>query len=234
MSIDIGLKNKALELRKQGLSYSEILKQIPIAKSTLASWLKEIGLSKAQKQAITQKRIDGSKRGGESRRKTRLEKEKKLKEGAAKEIGRVSNRELFLIGVSLYWAEGSKEKSYCPGSGVSFSNSDGRMIKLFLLWLSQCCKIEKKDVKFEIYIHENNVGRVKEISTYWSKVTGLPIDNFSHVYFKKDKPKTKRKNTGELYFGNLRVKVRKSSDLNRKIAGWIDGIYKGANLNVKK
>jgi orotate phosphoribosyltransferase-like protein len=34
------LKNKAVSLRKQGKTYSEILKEIKVAKSTLSLWLR--------------------------------------------------------------------------------------------------------------------------------------------------------------------------------------------------
>lgn len=33
-------KQRAIELRRDGLSYNEILKLIPVAKSTLSVWLK--------------------------------------------------------------------------------------------------------------------------------------------------------------------------------------------------
>lgn len=48
-------KKKAIELRKQGLSYREILEQIPVAKSSLSLWLRSVGLSKKQKQRLTEK-----------------------------------------------------------------------------------------------------------------------------------------------------------------------------------
>lgn len=49
------LKEKAVALRKEGKVYSEILKEVPVAKSTLSLWLRDVGLAKAQKQRITQK-----------------------------------------------------------------------------------------------------------------------------------------------------------------------------------
>ena len=49
------LKEKAVKFRKQGLSYSEILKQIPVAKSTLSLWLKSVNLSNKQSQRLAEK-----------------------------------------------------------------------------------------------------------------------------------------------------------------------------------
>ncbi len=39
-----GEKEKAIALRKQGKTYSEILAKIPVAKSTLSLWLHDVGL----------------------------------------------------------------------------------------------------------------------------------------------------------------------------------------------
>lgn len=59
---------------------------------------------------------------------------------------------------------------------------------------------------------------------FWSKVVNTDKSKFKYIYFKKNKVNTKRKNIGNGYNGLLRVRVRKSSSLNRKIAGWIEGI----------
>ena len=49
-------KSQAIAYRKQGFSYSEILSKVPVAKSTLSEWLKSVGLSKAQKHKLTEKK----------------------------------------------------------------------------------------------------------------------------------------------------------------------------------
>lgn len=218
------LKHKAIQLRKQGKTYSEILKQIPVAKSTLSLWLREVGLSVRQKQRITQKRIEGQRRGAVAQRNKRLKRQNFLIESTRKEIGRISRRELWLIGVALYWAEGSKEKEGKAGSRVSFSNSDPRMLAIFIKWLKECAKVPDEDISADLYIHESHKDNLDEIFKKWSKLLKLPRPFFKHAYFKKNKIKTKRKNTGTLYIGLLQVTIRASSDLNRRIAGWVKGI----------
>ena len=47
-------KEKAIELRKQGKTYSDILRMIPVAKSTLGLWLKDAKLSKSENQRFTE------------------------------------------------------------------------------------------------------------------------------------------------------------------------------------
>jgi hypothetical protein len=218
-------KEIAINLRKQGKTYSEILAVVPVAKSTLALWLHPVHLAKKQKQRITQKRLESSQRGGDSKRKQRIDKQNKIVLKSKSEILGISEKELFLIGVALYWAEGAKEKEYRAGSPFEFSNMDPKMIQIIIVWLLKVCKIDKNMLIFNIFLHENHKERIEEVRKFWSKVTGFSIENFSTVYWKKDKLKTKRKNVSDKYHGLLKIKVRTSSDLVRKVAGWSEGIF---------
>ncbi len=139
-----------------------------------------------------------------------------------KDIGRLSKRELWLIGVALYWAEGSKEKA--KGSLVRLGNSDPKMIKLFLKWLQEVCQINKTDIIFRIYLHETSRKRTEEVKNYWSKKTAFPKSEFEKITWKKNKIKTNRTNIGNNYYGLLDVTVKMSVNFNRKIQGWIEGI----------
>ncbi|HAS80551.1 MAG: hypothetical protein UR25_C0001G0158 [Candidatus Nomurabacteria bacterium GW2011_GWE1_32_28] len=216
----------AIKLRKEGKTYSEILSIVPVAKSTLSIWLQSVSLSKKQTQRITKERLAGSQRGGDAKRKQRIEKQNSIFSKAKSEINSISKKELFLIGVVLYWAEGTKEKEYHPDSGVAFSNMDPKMIILFLRWLDKICKIPKDMILFEIMVHERHQDRSDEVRRFWSKTTGFPISSFSRVYLKRSKiKKTNRRNVGKKYFGVLKIKVRKSSDLVRKIASWSEAIF---------
>ena len=219
-------KEKATKLRKKGFSYSEILKKIPVAKSTLSLWLRSVGLAKEQKQRLTEKKLAAAFRGAQARRIYRLTITKEIKNKARSEIGKLSNRELWLIGIALYWAEGTKQKDYNISQKVKFSNSDPEMIKAFLKWLLDICSISKKDIHFRISLHKIAKNKLKTVQKYWSSVTGFKIDNFKGIDWKKHKIYTKRKNRGEKYFGLLNIYVRKSTNLNRKISGWTDGICK--------
>lgn len=217
-------KDLALRLRREGRTYSEILEQVSVAKSTLSLWLKAVGLNKGQQQRITQKRLDAAKRGGIVKRKQRIVLTQEIKNAARKEINNITNRELWLMGVIMYWAEGEKEKEWKPGSPVGFINSDPYVIKLFLRWLIDILGVDSDDLVFRVYIHENSINRIDAVYKYWSNITGFSLKRINKVYFKKHNVKTARKNIGNDYFGLLQIKVRRSSSLNRKIAGWIEGI----------
>ena len=140
----------------------------------------------------------------------------------ARQLSGSSFIDLFL-GIALYWAEGTKEKEHRSGSGVQFANSDVLMIQLFLLWLTNVCHVPPEDISLVLYIHVNQDNRIGKIKEFWFKNTGYRLKS---VYFKKHTIKTVRKNTGDTYQGTAVINVKKSSTLNRQIAGWVQGIVK--------
>jgi transcriptional regulator with XRE-family HTH domain len=216
-------KEKAIRLRKEGKTYSEILAEIPIAKSTLSDWLKSVQLAKPQKQRLTKKRKDAALRGAKARHQTRVSEMKLFERDGIIEVGTISTRELWLIGVALYWAEGSKQYEHSPSTGVVFNNSDVRMIRFFLRWLEQM-KVPTSSTCFELYVHETRKSDTLAFKRWWARELGIPVSRLDKVYFKKGNPKTKRKNVGDLYHGLIRIRVNSSTALNRKIGGWVHGI----------
>ena len=214
-------KETAVKLRKKGFSYSEILRQIPISRSTLSLWLKSVGLAKAQFQRTTQKRIEGGLRGAAARKRNRIKITEEIKNKARKEVKNIDRKNLWLIGVALYWAEGSKEKENGKNSGIKFSNSDPKMILLFIKWLENSFSINSSDLIYELYIHET--ADIKKAQVYWSNILLISTKEI-RTYLKKSKIKTIRKNTGNNYHGLIRITVNKSTNLNRVITGWIEGI----------
>lgn len=217
-------KKKAVKMRQSGKSYSEILEEIPVAKSTLSRWLRDVDLSEPQKQRLTEKKKKAQRRGAEIVQQKRIEKTKLIKKKARNEIDEVSERELWLVGIALYWAEGTKEKPHRTSTPVGFANSDEKMVKLYIKWLLDVVGINSNDINCRIYIHKNCKDRIEEVKNYWREHTGLKEQNFNQVYYKKHNPKTNRKNTGKSYNGMLRIRVSSSTDLNRKITGWIEGL----------
>lgn len=219
-----GLREKAINLRKQGFTYSEILKRIPVAKSTLSLWLRSVGLSKKQEQRISEKKLMSAKKGADMRKQQRISASKIIEDEAKKQVGSISKKELLLIGIALYWAEGSKQKEYNVSQKVAFSNSDPDMLKLFLYWLKHFAGVPDEKIYFELYIHKNKKDDLENSVRYWVTRLNKPKEKIQYVYFKKNKINTKRRNVGKEYHGLIRINVRESTDLNRRISGWIQGI----------
>jgi transposase len=71
MAVKFKEKETAIELRKQGYSYSEILKRVPVAKSTLSLWLRSVGLAERQKQRLSEKKESGTIKGSTNKKRTK-------------------------------------------------------------------------------------------------------------------------------------------------------------------
>ncbi|MBI5700835.1 hypothetical protein HZC34_03185 [Candidatus Saganbacteria bacterium] len=165
-------------------------------------------------------------RGAKAQKNKRMNIAKEIMEKAKKQVANISinKKDLWLMGIMLYWAEGAKEMDNGRSTGIRFSNSDPFMLLLFRKWLIDVCNVSLHDIKYEIYIHENSANNLGEVKKYWSNCLGEKIDRFPLVYFKKFKVKTNRKRIGREYFGLLNIRVIKNTHLNREIRGWIEGI----------
>lgn len=216
----------AVKLRKVGYSHSEILENIKVSRSSLTLWLKDIKLTKSQIERLRLKNETARKLGSLTLKRNRIEKTRKIINKAKSEINNLNESYLKIIGSILYWAEGSKQKEHDPSKELVFSNSDPKMIKVYLLWVKKCLLIKPSDIVFEMYIHKTYQKTQNSLATYWSKVTNFDKSCFQKVYFKKNKVHTMRKNKGKDYHGVLRISVKRSTDLNRKVTGWIQGICK--------
>ena len=220
-----GEREKAIALRRKGLSYREILVKVPVAKSTLSLWLRSVGLSKQQKQRLTEKKLASIRRGWAAWHQQRLVRTEKIREEARTDFRRrVLNLDaLWLTGIILYWAEGTKEKSHTPGSGVAFNNSDVRMIRLFLRWLKEVIRLPDEMITLDLYIHRS--GDISRALHFWAEKVGVSSSRI-RVYFKRHNPSPKRRNIGNEYNGLLRISVKKSSGLNRRIDTWTTELCK--------
>ena len=199
-------KRIAVDLRKKGYSYSEIKDFISIPKSTLGLWLKGLKLSPLQMERVRQKRILGSRRGAEKKRLLTSNAISKIQDDSSKQISEISKRELWFMGLMLYWKNQSEKDLR---SGVHFSSSNSAHIKLFLKWLTQIGNIKNDELFFDII--DNSKKRNDSIA-YWSNITKFPRSIFTRFYVQKS------------VSNMLRIRVRGSSMLARQIAGWINGL----------
>lgn len=212
-------KNKALNLRKKGYSYNEILKQVDVSKDTISRWCRNVKLTKSQLLRLYKKKYSGGLRGciigAKKKQREREELTRRLIEKGRREMGRISKRDKFIAGVAMYFAEGSKTYH------VSFSNSDARAIKFMMSWLRDTCKIPKTKFRGALYLHDN-LDEIKA-KKFWSNLTRIPLRQFTKTYLVKNKPRRLRK--VKHIYGVFRITVC-DVNLHRKIMGWISGIFK--------
>ena len=171
-------RETAIALRQKGMSYSQIKKDLGVPKSTLSGWLKNYPLSQERIRELQH----GEKTIERFRETMRKKKEKRLQEffGEQKElIFPLSERELYLAGLFLYWGEGSKQQY----SSLIISNTDPAIINFFSFWLTKALKIpeEKKRIQLQLY---SDMDIEKEIE-FWSKTLKIPKEQFAKPYIKE-------------------------------------------------
>lgn len=216
------LKLKARRLRRRGLGIKTIAHKLIVSSSTISYWCRDIQLTPLQIQELARRAHDpfyGKRKVYLDRiKQERLEKITILKQDGIKDVGNLGKRDLFIAGIALYWAEGFKKDRR-----LGFANSDPTMIKFFLHWLTNYCKVPKKDIRVRVGLNISHKERVNEVEKYWSKKTGISLRQFQTPYFqkflwKKEFPKP------EEYFGVLRIRANKQLPLFRRINGWIEGL----------
>jgi hypothetical protein len=217
------LRHRARELRRQGWTYDQIQVELGCSKSSISLWVRD--LPKAERTRSPEEAAAIARRGWEEKLRIRDEGRRLTKDAARESIGGLSDRELFLVGVGLYWAEGGKDKPYERRERVVFVNSDPGMIRVFLAWLD-LLGIERERVRYAVMIHET--ADVAGAERYWAELVGTDRSLFNKTTLKKHNPKTVRKNTGDSYRGCLVIKVLKSADLYRRIEGSWYGIVDSA------
>ncbi len=209
-------KIKAIELRKKGKSYSEILKQISVSKATLSIWLRDIKLTSEQKRKLYFKlRQQNAYKGAKANQQKRIERTNLIIKEAKKETKLLMKNSLFLSGLMLYWAEGTKRREE-----LNFSNSDPQMIKLMMEWFRKICIVPEEKFRIKLYIH--NLHSRKNIEKYWSDVTGVPLSQFQKTYIK---PNSLGHRRNILYDGTCAIRIG-NKDLFRKIKGWKLGVIR--------
>jgi len=217
------LKVKAIKLRRKGLSYNEIRKQINISKSTLSYWLKSVPLKSEHKKRLYTKSVFGLARGGQSQKERRLKEVNKIIEAAEKEIERPLSFEAYrLFGAALYWAEGSKGKMF------QITNSDPHLILFIVHWIEKICGIPPNGLTLALNIHSQQ--NEKDIKKFWSDLTGVPIRNFTKTYIKKFTTGFKKNN---LYYGTVRIYLPKSADFKVRLFGWIKSVLKDIDHKIQ-
>ncbi|MBT2386709.1 hypothetical protein J7E86_24695 [Streptomyces sp. ISL-11] len=205
------------------MTYDEIRAELGCSKSSISAWVRDLPkpaprwahVERMQRMEEAQTRL-GRERDEERRR---------LAHEASLEVGGTSDRELLLVGVALYWAEGQKDKAYARRECISFINSDPQMIRVFVRWL-ELLGVGRDRLRCSLHIHDS--ADITKTTRFWSDLIDVPTDQFWKPCIKKDNPGTNRLNRGESYRGCLKIYVTNSARLYRRIEGWWYGIVVAA------
>ncbi len=215
------MQARARELRRAGNTYAEIVRTLGVSKSSVSLWVRDLPKPPPSPERLSRMR---EARWGPYRERREPERER-TKAAAGAEIGPMTDRELFLVGVGLYWAEGEKDKPHRRRERIAFVNSDPRVIEVFVRWLA-LLGVARDAVRFRLMIHES--ADAAAARRHWAALVGVDAAAFGATTLKRHNPKTVRKNVGGGYRGCLEVRVRDAAELYRRVEGWWYGIVEAS------
>lgn len=167
-------QNKAVVLRKQGKTYSEIKSLLPrVSKSTLSYWLSGLELSQKQREKLSQ---NINKKLIKAREQSILA--RKIKRKAY--FSDIENKNNHLIKAldkdrvaaklvlsALHLGEGSKNRR----GSMQLGNSDPGIIRLFLKLLRTCYDIDESKFRCTILCRADQ--DTKKLENFWTHTTGI-------------------------------------------------------------
>lgn len=208
-------KETAVKLRAKGLSYSEILKNIPVSKSTISLWCRHVELTTPQKERLLHKSRENGLVGVKAIQTMFWQKRcEAFKEGVELSYELVAKDSKFVAGLMLYWAEGTKKNS------TAVTNSDPRIIRFMTRWLKEFFDIKPEQLIVALHLHPGQ--NENKIKGYWSRVTKIPLSNFRKSFIKA-KGSGFRKNILQNGVVKVVVRTKGSTYLLFKILGAING-----------
>jgi hypothetical protein len=122
-----------------------------------------------------------------------------------------------MLGLGMYIGEGGKT------SGITrVTNSDPKIIKLAIRWLKVSFGVETKNLKIRLHLYPDS--EEIECADYWSKHTGIPVNQFFKPTIDRRTNKKLSKN-GKLPFGTAHLNVNGFGVyLHRLIMAWINRV----------
>lgn len=212
------MRKEAEELRRQGYSYSMINQKLGISRGTMSYWFKDKPFKPNEE---VQARIKGSLSIGVRSHNRRVAEIATLRQKGIEELGELSARDLWLLGIGLYIGEGAKTTE-----AIRIVNSDPAVIRLSIKWLTEACGLASDNLTVSLHVYPDN--DVEACKVYWQKITGLPRENFRWVSVDRRVNK-QAAHAGKLPYGTAHVTVRTNGDpekgvrLFRRMTGWITG-----------
>lgn len=199
MHMKVRERNEAIRMRKQGKSYREIMEKIDVSKGTLSKWLANLPLSKKEERFLKERSMvlqDNGRLKTALKNKANNERRRdRYRVKAKADFEKYKDDPFFVLGLSLYWAEGGKSGYF------SFINSDIDMMRTMVAWTNKYLPVEPADYKFRLYIHEAYAS--ENCERYWSRKCAIPRSQFQTTIYKPT-PHTEKRND---YKGCLRLVI---------------------------
>lgn len=183
-------KEIAIQMRRHGKSYNEIITALRVPKSTLSGWMSKIDWSRELKQKLRQSAQDVHTIRLKELNKTRGANLARAYEEACTEARTefeiLKYNLLFIAGIMLYWGEGDKLTKY----STTISNTDPYLIRLYVFFLENVCRIPKEKIKAHVLIYPDLDE--KACCLYWASQSHIDLSRFTKCTVIQGRHKVRR------------------------------------------
>jgi hypothetical protein len=188
-------KKTAIQLRKQGKSYQEIVVEIGVPKSTLSNWFSGVFWSEKTKHFLSELARENARKRmtviSHKKRDELRENYRKQRIIARKQFKKFIKERLFIAGLMIYWGEGDNK---LENGVIRVANSDPLMIRLFYKFLKTYLPEVEHKAKIYLVLYKDLNDEI--CRHYWSETVGLPLSGFIKSSFIKGRHPTKRLSYG--------------------------------------
>jgi len=212
------LRLAAVELRKSGHSYNRIAELLGVSKSSLSSWLSDVPYT-PNEETVTRigKALAAS---GEAKSKLKRESILMARDVARKDIGKLTRRDFFMLGLGLYIGEGMKSTQI-----TRFVNSNPAIMRLIVRWFMKVLGLRRENLRVRIHLYPD--CNEEESKRFWAQEVGIPLGQFQKTQI--DRRINKRStNSGKLPHGTAHLSINSLGEkrfgvfLARRILAWSD------------
>ena len=205
-------QERARALRADGWTMPDIAAELGVSRGSVSAWTRDVPFTPGPRR--------GRKRGPHALQRAKAAEIEAGREEGRRLVGDPSERDLFIAGIALYAGEGAK------GDGrLSFTNSDHRMVAMFLRWLRTCFVIDESKLRLRLYLHD---GLDLDAATeHWEAVTGIPRKRFTKPYRAEPDPSIRK---SKHPMGCATV-VYYSATLHRRVMGLVDALLPSSGRN---
>jgi hypothetical protein len=216
-------KELAIKLRKEGYSYSYIKDKTGYSQGTLSYHLAHIPY---EPNAETQRRI-GKALSAAIQRKAKKKRDSihNAHADARAHIGKITERDLLMLGIGLYLGEGSKTQDI-----IRVVNTNPRILRVCMAWFRY---LGLSESNFMIRLHVYPDTSIHEAEAYWMKSLGISCAQFQPVTIDHRANKDRKRN-GIHPYGTAHLTIRANGNkafgvtLSRLIGGYMEEVLEYA------
>ena len=223
-------KNRARQLRYDGLSIKQITAILNVSKGSVSAWVRDIVIPALSLSNIENRRRLGWEHSRMARLSNIARKNFELDGKSKREISLFSKRDLWIAGIMFYAREGYKTERV-SGQRVELTNSNPDILRIFINFLVKICLVSTQKIKIRLMLYEDI--DVKEAQKYWSEQLCIPQIQFRKPFIKQSYKNIPFRHLRRSKYGTAHVNVY-DVVVYRRIVGWIRAVYEYNNLDFIK